>query len=168
MGETLFFVLGILVSVPVSVFANLATPKWQKFRASRSAGARAKDRERSEAFEYVIGWFAANPADLNTYLLRLTFSSILAVTALVASVLALVAVGSFGPSSSGPRAVFALLATTFSLLCAARLSGLLSRISRVVRAVAERKGWPIHPDGRWPKRMREIRTLPHPPSVGDH
>jgi len=162
--EILFVVLGALISIPLSIFSNVWTPKWQAFWAKRSERSRAKNDEKSKAQEHVVAWFAANPTDLNTYLLRQIFSFLLTTSALLVSLLLVVLVSPQPDDQTFPASRPAFLALA-SLICGfylGRLNSLLSRSGRLVYAVAKRKGWPVYPGSRLPRRMSEIKNLSVP------
>ncbi|GIE32274.1 hypothetical protein Ait01nite_053190 [Actinoplanes italicus] len=71
MGAILTFVLGALLSIPLSVVANLLTPKWQAYWSKRSERIRDSNSRKHRLFQQQMSRWADHPAELTMYVLRL-------------------------------------------------------------------------------------------------
>lgn len=61
--------LGLVLGIPFSIAANLLTPRYQRWRASRSEKAAEKFQLKDADARFVIGWLAQNPGRAQMYLL---------------------------------------------------------------------------------------------------
>jgi hypothetical protein len=158
------------VSVPLSIFANLMTPRWAGFWAKRSERARRASSAKAEAYERAIAWFTAHPTTLNTYLLHMLGQAalylLLAVFVLVGLVATYIvqglrpitAVGSLVPFDSVLMGLLSALGVVAATFCLVRFMVIATRMWQVVGDIADREGWP----------MILSNLTPVPPKKQDH
>ena len=71
------FWVGIIVagfvSIPLSILANLLTPRWQQWRATKSAKEAERQSAADKTFRDQANWFAGNPAAFQSYIQHTAF-----------------------------------------------------------------------------------------------
>lgn len=149
------FMLGVLISIPVSIFANVMTPRWQKFWSKRSEGARQRNEAAAREYVGMVDWLKDHPealiASLVSTLGGLFVTTATATLSLVAAigVCAYVAYAPHPQVSKSFYLVVAVALIVMSYLSFYRVMWILSRLRRLTRAMAEE--WYVNPITLRPK-----------------
>ncbi|MEU4242183.1 hypothetical protein [Actinoplanes sp. NPDC026619] len=170
----LLFVIGVLVSVPVSVFANVMTPRWQAFWSNRSERSRKASKERSEAEKRLVEWLAVHPAEMQAIFTAAVGRAVRDVgtgilgTVLFTSVFPQLVSLSTNLWTLAATGVFFLVMTVGSLAYFFTGGRAMFRVRTITKAVAAEEAWPIDLDTlTWKGEPRSVEDLPKNSSLLD-
>ncbi|WP_249997502.1 hypothetical protein [Actinoplanes sp. M2I2] len=144
----ILFLVGLAASIPLSILANILTPKWQVFWARRSEAAQLAEAEMWNEHERIIQWFKENPVSFNSYLLRAGFVALRHLVAILfaagLSITIFVVKGELDGWARAWLLGLAVVSMILGYVWLIWLLGTLGQARNMVAWVGNRADWPVN------------------------